>query len=516
MPPARFALILVMLLSAVLRLYNLGAPSLWWDEANTMNAARWMDEPDKWLDTAYINEAPLYLALAHLWDGLIAAATGLPVTAPARDFLLRLLPFAFGMVAMPLLYAVARRLTGSVTAALIAVLLFAVSPFQVHYAQELRVYSLHLATGLAAVYAFLRVLEDNKTRWWLALVGCEALLVYGHYIAVWVVFCLNACFLAWLVVHHRAVSPRAWLIRWTGWHLLMMLLILPALYHAWRCNQHLLLIEYSWYPNPTLRSLYISFKNFYYGYGPNAAVYKALLLLMLGSMALGAWRMRGRTAPLAMTLLLVLGPVLINWVMWRLRDFSMYEDRLFIFSAALSLALAGAGVAALRPVALRAAVLAALLALSGVGLADYYAGRLHPLREHRLAICDKVDFRSAAAYLEGAWQEGDLLAHDSNFTAFPMQRYFSREQAHLGATPEDAVIYVKAFGNQAVLENLGAFPVLAEEATRGRHRVWYIEAQGVTADDVPQTVRIGDWLAERYRVVEEHQFDGLKLWRFER
>lgn len=509
MPPARFALLLILLLGAGLRLYNLGAPSLWWDEANTMNFSRWVDEPDKWFDTTYINESPLILVVAHVWDAAITQTTGLPLTHPLRDFLLRLVPWFFGVAAIPLLYLLTLRLTASSVAALCAALFFALSPFQIHYAQELRVYSLHVFTGLAAAYCMLRALDEDRPRWWMGMVLCNALLFYGHYVSVWIIFCFNLYFLLQLP------TKRHLLWKWTGWNALMMLLITPALYHAWLCNQHLLLVEYAWYPTPTLRSLYITFKNFYFGYGPGAMAYQPLLLGMFLLCALGSWQLRKRPLALALLVLLVLGPVLLNWIMWRMRDFSMYEDRLFVLSAALSYPLIGAGILLLKKPLLQTMTVLALVALTVPGLHAYYRGALHPLPEHRLAICDKVDFRSAASYLDTVWEDGDFLAHDSNFTVFPMRHYLQRPQAHLGATPEDAIIYGKAFGNPGVLEHLGALPVLASEAVQGRKRIWFIEAFGVTADDQPQTQAIGEWLRERYPVIEEHLFDGLRLYLFD-
>lgn len=494
----------ILLLGVLLRLYHLGTASLWWDEANTMHYSRWVLDPAKIFDTAYLNEAPLLPLLTALWNGLFNLVSDAPAASALRDWWLRLLPFIASAGCMPLLYLVTRRLAGHAPA-LVATLLLAISPFHVHYAQELRVYSLHCVTGLAACYCMLRALDGGRWPWWLAMVLCEALLFYGHYVSVWVIFCFNLWFvLQWPLLQRH-------FLRWTAWHLLLMLLIAPGLYHAWRCNQHLLQIEYTWYPTPTLRSLVITFKNFLAGYGPSAWAYRPLLLLAALLCAVGVWRLRGQWRSLSFLLVLGLGPIALNFFMWRARDFSLYEDRLFILSAALLCALAAIGAMALRPKLLSRGALLLFVALTLPGLWDYYRGALHPVREHRLAICDKPDFRTAATFLAEHWQEGDLLAHDSLFTLFPMRYYFPGNQAHLGATPEDYAIYAKAFGNVPQLEHLGAMPVLAEQAVHGASRIWYIEARGVTADDVPQTESIGAWLAKRYHAAESHDLAGLRL-----
>ncbi len=509
MPPARFSLALIALLAVVLRLYDLGSPSLWWDEANTMHYSAWAADPAKLFDTAYINEAPLMPLLALAWNAVIDAVTGLPRSHPAHDFLLRLLPFSFGMGSLFLLHALAKQLTGNSRAALLAAFLFAIAPFQIHYAQELRVYSAHVFCALAAALCMLRALGGGRWPWWLGMALANAALFYGHYISVWIIFCFNTYFLI------QWAQNRQHFWKWTAWNALMMALITPGLYHAWKCNQHMLLVEYTWYPTPTLRSLYVSFKNFFSGYSPYAWAYRPLLVVSITLLGLGCWRLKNNTRTLPFIVLLVFGPVLLNFMMWRMRDFSMYEDRLFLFSAALCFIPIGLGLAGLEPRLPRRIMVAAVCALTAPALFAHYTGKLHPVREHRLAICDKVDFRSAARLLESEWQEGDFLAHDSMFTYYPMKYYLSKPQAHLGALPSDREPYVKAFGNTAQLEHLGSLPVPAEETLQGVKRIWYVEAYGVTADDKPQSEKIGDWLSKRCRLRQAHEFDGLRVYLFE-
>lgn len=509
MPPERFALVLVALLAAALRLFDLGAPSLWWDEANTMHYSAWAADPAKIFDTAYLNEAPLMPVMVMLWNGVILGLTGLPPAHVAHDFLLRLLPFGFGMGALFLLYALARQLTGSSRAALLAALFFAVSPFQIHYAQELRVYSAHVFFGLLAALCMLRALDGGRWPWWLGMALANTALFYGHYISVWIIFCFNVYYLSQLPGTLRYLG------RWTGWNALMMLLIAPGLYHAWQCNQHMLQVEYTWYPSPTLRSLYISFKNFYFGYGPYAWAYRPLLTVSMTLLGIGCWTLRARWKSLAFVGLLAFGPVLLNFFMWRMREFSMYEDRLFIYSAAICLIGVGAGLASLEPKWPRRILCSALIALTAPGLYAYYTGKLHPVRDHRLAICDKVDFRPAAQFLESQWQESDFLAHDSMFTYYSMKYYLARPQAHLGALPSDVEPYIKAFGNTAQLQNLGSLPVPAEAAVSGVKRIWYVEAYGVTEDNKPQSESIASWLSARYRLRQAHEFNGLRVYLFE-
>jgi mannosyltransferase len=71
--------------------------------------------------------------------------------APLDEFGLRLLPAIFGVLTIPALYIVSRRLVGTV-AALLATLLLAVSPLHVYYSQFARYWSLVFL--LSAVYPY--------------------------------------------------------------------------------------------------------------------------------------------------------------------------------------------------------------------------------------------------------------------------------------------------------------------------------------------------------------------------
>jgi len=503
--------VLLILLGIVLRLWDLGGPSLWTDEAATLLHIDTTETPSRLIDIEYTDQPFLYHVLIYFWNGLLVQGFGL--TEPAsywKDFGLRLFPALCSIATLPLVFALARRLSGSVAMALGALFVFSINPFQIYYAQELRVYSFHVLCGLGAIYFFWRALHEDRWRWWLGLILCEALLVYGHYISVLVVFTLNLCFVLLWNWHGRL------LFKWTAWQGLMMLLITPALYHLILVNQTIEDWEFIWYPHPTARTLFITYKNFFAAYGYEPMAYRLLLVAAAGLMLVAAASLRRHPKALLLLAISTFLPVLMNWTIWRLRDFPMYEDRTLIFSGAVAVMFAGMGLGALPGRWLRLSAVAVFTALTIPHLLAYYEGELHPIEVHRLAVCDKVDFRSATHYLESEWEEGDLLAHDSFFTVYAMRIYFDGPQAHLGPTGLDAVTYARAFGYVGLLRRFGSLPMLAEDAVEGHDRVWLIEAFGVTVDAQPQSIPVYDWLDARFDLVETQEFDGVKLYLFER
>ncbi len=66
--------------------------------------------------------------------------------------------------------------------------LVAVSPFQIHYAQEVRMYTLMAFLLIAATYAVWKGMGDRRLRWWLLFMVCSALAQYSHNLAVFYLF----------------------------------------------------------------------------------------------------------------------------------------------------------------------------------------------------------------------------------------------------------------------------------------------------------------------------------------
>ena len=78
--------------------------------------------------------------------------------------MLRLLPAFFGVLGVALTFFVGRLILKDDRSALFGAFLFAISPFQVFYAQELRAYTLLAALCLIALIFLWKSLYEN--RWW--------------------------------------------------------------------------------------------------------------------------------------------------------------------------------------------------------------------------------------------------------------------------------------------------------------------------------------------------------------
>ena len=166
------ALVVLTLTSFALRLCALGRAELWFDEALSANisALSWA-EIVAHLQSRPFEHPPFYFLALHPWQ----------LVAGQSEFALRFFSVFWGVLSVPLLYALVRRLADK-RAALLTALLATVSPFLVAYSREARMYSLLPFLAMLAILTFRRALERPQQPWWWSVYGL--LLVIGtatHY-----------------------------------------------------------------------------------------------------------------------------------------------------------------------------------------------------------------------------------------------------------------------------------------------------------------------------------------------
>jgi len=211
---------LLLLAAFALRVWNLGGPSLWYDEAYLWWVARL---PLGEMLSLSMREVipPLSYLLLRLWQPL----------AGTSEFALRFPSVVFGLLALAALARMARRLTGQRAAAIWALLLGTFATPLLWAARETRMYGAFIAWTLLAGMALIETLYATtpraRRRWaWLwggALFGALATLTLS---AFW----LAGQGLFALVVLLRRPWPavRAWM-----WDLLWPTLAAGALFLPW-------------------------------------------------------------------------------------------------------------------------------------------------------------------------------------------------------------------------------------------------------------------------------------------
>ena len=176
--------LVVALVAGILRFYRIDEKSIWLDEAFSL----WIARQSIWEGWRWLIEVdqhpPFYYSLLHLWIGLFGPLEGAVRTLSALA----------STMTVPVFYAGCRRLLDRPTAA-IAVVILAVSPFHVQFAQETRMYAL-LTLEVAFVFYFLARLVTSRVpsgRDWVGLAVSQALVMLTHNTAaVYLPVALNA------------------------------------------------------------------------------------------------------------------------------------------------------------------------------------------------------------------------------------------------------------------------------------------------------------------------------------
>jgi uncharacterized membrane protein len=217
------------LVGFALRLIHLGAESLWYDETVSVYLAR-LPLAEMVERTAGDIHPPGYYALLHGWGTLVS-----PSLAHGLEFLYVLPSVFFGLLALPLLFAIGRRLFGERTG-IAALWLLAFSPFAIWYSQEVRMYTLGAFLGLLCLWALLKWDARRKWRWLLVYVLAAAA---GLYTLYYFLFLLGALFVlgCLYIFLHENHGPHSRLRSWGAWILAqfaILLLWLPWLGVFWR------------------------------------------------------------------------------------------------------------------------------------------------------------------------------------------------------------------------------------------------------------------------------------------
>jgi uncharacterized membrane protein len=145
-------LLLLLILGAILRLFQLGSASLWLDEATTLGSAR-----------RSLLEIWNYLSMSEFTPPLFFWMEHAMLTFGDSETVLRLVPAIFGIITIPVFYLIGVELLDR-KAGILAAALLTFSPFAIFYSQEARAYSTMLFFLSVAFFFYLRTQRTGAWR----------------------------------------------------------------------------------------------------------------------------------------------------------------------------------------------------------------------------------------------------------------------------------------------------------------------------------------------------------------
>lgn len=176
MPERLFLCMGLCVIALGFNLYRLGAPSIWFDEAFSVELAR---QPLPLLWHIIFDLEPnmeLYYLFLHFWLGL-TALFGLHAT----EFVVRLPSAIFAALSVGIVFLWGQRFLNT-TAGVVGAALYLLNYLQLIYAQQTRAYSLQLLFTCIAWYALFAALTSTTLarRWWICYTIATVLAIYTH------------------------------------------------------------------------------------------------------------------------------------------------------------------------------------------------------------------------------------------------------------------------------------------------------------------------------------------------
>lgn len=491
-------LILIMLVALLVRLPGVGSRPFWYDEAFSVLFSS--EGPSAMAYGTLTQEAgvaadihPLgYYTLLWLW-GIVFG------TSPVA---IRSLSILLGLGIVSLGYLLAHRLFGK-NVAVISGWMLAFSPFQVHYAQEARMYALLALLLVAATLTYWHCLQGTNYRFWILFSVLAAAAMYVHNLAALYLACL-------------AVTP-LFLRRWRDLgKTLLFGLIAVVLYLPWlvRLPSQLARVNWAyWISRPELIELVRTLLVFSSGlplpdWGLPIVLFLVILVMVAALWAtIHAFRVAKSTGRRAAWLMgLAGGPVLLMFLVSQLQP--VYLDRAMLPAGVIFvLWLAWATEEPVLPLSARRGVLLAVGLAFALGLASFYIYRGFPY-----APFDEVNL-----VLKEQLSEDEVVLHSNKITLIPAVYDDATINHRYIADPPGSGSDTLAPATQEVLGLLAYEQV--EQAVGDARGVWFIIFPREIDDYVAQGFEEHPtltWLRMEFSLDDVSSYGDLDVYHFTR
>jgi uncharacterized membrane protein len=498
-------------IALIFDLYLLGAPSIWFDEAFSVELAI-RHFPLLW--QIIFGPEPnmeLYYVFLHFWIKCTALFGFLPT-----ELIVRLPSAIFAALSTITLFLLGRRFLGQV-AAIIGAGLYLLNNLQLVYAQQTRGYSMQLLLICIGWYALFIAIDppSGRKRWWICYAAAMSLAIYTQLFSAFILVAqvVTLILIVVLSTEWRWKIGRQWLS------------ILVSLCCIGGASIPLLIAsrggsKTGWLPIPHLRDIYTLFLTI----SDNSTIflYAIFCLCLLGAgmvllasqshhASLNKLLYNESSAPAVMSRYRLLLPFVIGLVCWIvipvILSYSISQGSTRLFSSRYLVTivppiflLVGLGIAVLywRPLQFLMACALLLYALSFVP--SYYRS------------AQVEDWRTVSQWIEQHYQQGDGLVCYNNWQGcqVPLQYYFDAYPGPAHFTRDTPGIYswkiVGAADASAALDP-NALTVFA----KNHAHIFFISGRLSGEQDVIQVQKAEHWLDSHFHLIAQRNVGGFSV-----
>lgn len=495
-----------------LGLYQIGKPSLWFDEMLSVERAS-QSLPVLWriVNASQPNMA-LYYFILHFWLRFTALLGFHPTEAVVR------FPSAvFAAAAVVVLFLLARHLFG-LLAGLTGAALYMLNTVQLIYTQDTRSYALQLLLLIFGWYALLMALTTDKhrQRWLIGYVAAMTLAVYAQYFSLFVLFAQGVTLLVLLLLPTPWQQRTRSLFRPLLFSLVgITILVLPMLY-ASRVGA-----QTGWLPIPGPRAMLSLLKSFADGSSAYLLLIGALSALGLLTAALASVpdgrRLLARLpsalgsdakqvaryqllAPFGLALICWLWvPIVVSYAVTQV-SIHLFSSRYLVATLPAFVLLAVLGLWALPGRGVRSLVALGLVLLAMIFVPNYYAS------------AQIEQWKTGAFWIEQHYQPNDGLVCYDNLKGCQVgiEYYFAAypTQAHFDADSPGSFSYVQYDLHRPAYtpDTAQAVNPIALQKYAAEHpRIFYIIARLSNQTESQLSTAAVAWLSSHYQLIGHMQ-----------
>ncbi len=461
----------------ILRIYNLTAVSLWHDEAFSALLIKYNFQ--EMIDRIILDvHPPFYYIVLRFWDVFFENSL----------FSIRMFSVFFSVLIILATYLFVKTAFKNSKLALFSSAIVAISPFQIQYAQEARMYALGSFLIIISSYFLLQALNKktiNKKNaawiWWLLYAISVSAAIYTHYYIVFSIFA-QALFVFYYFFKKLKFSPTQWLKNKSFQLCLASYALVTVSYLPWLkifLAQLSQVQENYWIPKMDFWSVPCTFYKLTTGSGINSSDDKWILIILtviiLIAIAYALKKIKTQAKWLVFFMLTVpfAGAIVLSL------KTSIYLDRYFIFVSAFFIILICGAILKIKNPLIKNFLILFTILISVYSFAYNSKG---------LEIEKKPGMAGAAAYINQAAKPNDKIYIGSSFVYFTF-RYYNETQIHpkLYAPGE-----LSHFSGTALLSPEDIIKNF-EQKTQKNDAVWLINTTGF-GNYQPKTPN--DWIKE--------------------
>jgi mannosyltransferase len=477
---SRYLLLCMLLISGfIIRLYQLGAESIWLDEGHSILTSK--------LDLLSIilrqdDVPPLYFAFLHGWIKIFGDS----------EFAVRFPSLIFGVFSIWFVFKIGSLLFDE-NKGLLAALLLTVSRFAVDYSQEVRMYSLTALLTLISMYYLIKLnKEGGKRTASIVYVLSSVLLIYSHIFGLFIIFAQNTYIITLHLFSKKetAISLKHWI---------SMQAILFFLFLPWVPTFIARVLDDargSYLDVPTKRIIYTTIEI----YTGEYILWISLLLAFLSMATIQLIKGANNDEPLFqlieklkfevrllnpkshfLLLLWLCIPVFLPFFLSKVLT-PFYEIRYTIVAAPAFYLLVASGIGNIRRISIRSAVVVLVIAFNMLNLYDYYHDVTHE------------QWRTVAGYIDNHARDDDLILFNSKYCIKYAFNYYSQTQVMRKFLPKKKNRY-DSNGLQDLRKLVSEHP-----------RVWVVLSH---PDEDKQFI---ETLNRRYQPLEFKEYRGITLY----